>query len=450
MFLLQFSNETIFILSAIQFIILLLAFLYTKKPFITVFHYVLILLFFNFVSRPILATFLGGGHTIFTDTFSSLDGYTQGLFYQLIFNTAFIFGYLFYYNDIPQNIEIKNFITKTSIFIALGVGVAGFIIFNYMSGGAAFDALRKTGITLFAPGGQLFFRIIIYSNILGLVGLFIFYNKEKTMSKPLIYLLSCLGSFVLIMMFQRGSFRALIVLICWLMERFKKITLKNLAISFAVALIIMIFMRPFAHMVREYITFHNIGDELVYQKEEGNLLLDTFVYKGNFVVLDAWSIAVDYVQSNGYLYGKTFLSIPFAILPLHMRFDYNHLLSQDELNYFYYSDVLIATAFGFNTNIAQEIFINFGPLFLILGFIPGIITAKMDKWLYSISKINILSLSIALAIVSSFGFAFEFGWCAANCFSIILIGFALVYFEKWLNIFKRKTIQEKQLKLQTP
>ncbi|MEN6535946.1 MAG: hypothetical protein ABFD89_19945 [Bryobacteraceae bacterium] len=166
----------------------------------------------------------------------------------------------------------------------------------------------------------------------------------------------------------------------------------------------------------------------------------TFLYKGNFNVVDTWPIAEAYVLQNGYLHGKTILLMPASLLPAWFRWQNDLGTSVDTLNYFCYGQTVIDTQWGFNVNLAQGLYINWGGGWEILAIIPGVLTWLLDRWLWQVPVISVFSVFGAGAAWISGGFTRDPGSVLSYIVAYLLVGKTIAYFAKHPRTQRRRPI----------
>lgn len=142
-----------------------------------------------------------------------------------------------------------------------------------------------------------------------------------------------------------------------------------------------------------------------------------FVLGPNFDSADVWPVAVEYTRLQGLLLGQTLLAAPARLATPGFRFDTGMLTAVDRLNEFYWGDHYWMTNFGFNVNLAQEAYINFGWASTLFGFIVGLLTAHVDRRIWSLVRYDTSVVYLVSGLFVTGGFTGELAgalqWIAA-------------------------------------
>ena len=108
----------------------------------------------------------------------------------------------------------------------------------------------------------------------------------------------------------------------------------------------------------------------------------SYIIASNGDAIDTWFIVNDFVQKNGLLYGKGIIGNVFNLIPLSIRENLPIRSSWDLLNLHYFGDEYLNSSFGYNLNVFQELFMNFGytglAFFPILGRMLGQLDLKIN------------------------------------------------------------------------
>jgi hypothetical protein len=218
----------------------------------------------------------------------------------------------------------------------------------------------------------------------------------------------------------------------FLANRFsKRIGYLRLGMIVFLLIFLLSIIRPIANVISY--SFSNSKDEVqfVTQMIGTESLMERiknfFLFSPNFDNVDVWPIAISSVEENGLLGGKTFLAIPARFLTTKMRQNLNLITASDYLNSCYWGNKYWDTSFGFNVTLPQELYLNFGWVSMIFGLIPGIITALIDRWLWQISKLNIINIYLVGAAFFTGGFIGEIGGILQWFAVLLIIGMIIDY-----------------------
>jgi hypothetical protein len=232
---------------------------------------------------------------------------------------------------------------------------------------------------------------------------------------------------LLTLLYQRGFVLMGVVLIAWTVERYRKITYRS-GVLVAIALVAgLLILRPLAgHM-------SHLGEPGI-ESSRGSagptanpmaLLKNALLFTGNFSLVDTWPVVQSFVETNGRLAGATFWTMPASFTPASFRWRTGLTTIVDRVNYFYYGDVVVNTQWGFNLNLAQNIFANFGPAFMFLGCIPGAVVASFDRRLREVRKLKVLTMFLAAGAFASEGLIGDTGILLSYMVAFVMVGWAL-------------------------
>lgn len=418
-------------LSFLHILLYAVAFAFTIRPVITVFHGVLAVWMIAFGIRPILSAMSGGVSLYYFG--SDWRIYNIGLIYQFIFSFFYVFGYLsFPYSKLKLN-NIKNLVSLKSILNSFFIGVFAIILVIILSGNKWLPTMRFQTITSVVPFGKYIFPFAVVPLSLLIPMSFLFLKKGKR-KICLIFAVNISGFFLLSLLYQRGFALFGFILTFFLYERlsFNNFTCKKTILLLVILLLILfisIYLRPVVVFI-----LSGVYDTQITTPRIGNLvdvMKKFFLMGANFDNIDVWTIVIKFVQENGLQMGRTFIALPLRFFKPQTRLDLNFKTAVDILNEFYWGELYWRTNFGFNVILSQEMYLNFGILSLFLGSIPGFITAVLDKWVWSICRFNVANIYFLAALFTSGGFVTgEFGGILLWMFAYLLLGLLLSIIEK--------------------
>lgn len=424
-----------------HFLIYIIAIWFTLYPEVTVFHLVTATQIIAFVIRPFLAA-ISGGYTLYLRN-GDWALYNWGLVYQLIFFIFYLVGYLtvkkykkinalnLSYNSAKEKKEMNDRLYK-GYFLSILLGFFSIILISLLSHGGWLPTVRNVTITTAVPMGKVLFPMAVLPLTMSIPLSFILYKKNSK------FLLLSLGgilySFILLgLLYQRGFILIGLIIVVFFVNRFsKRIGYLRLGMIVFLLIFLLSIIRPVANVISY--SFSNSKDgvqQFVTQMISIESLMERiknfFLYSPNFDNVDVWPIAISSVEENGLLGGKTFLAIPARFLTTKMRQNLNLITAVDYLNSYYWGNKYWDTSFGFNVTLPQELYLNFGWVSMIFGLIPGIITALIDRWLWQISKLNIINIYLVGAAFFTGGFIGEIGGILQWFAAFLIIGMIIDY-----------------------
>ncbi len=418
------SLQSTYILACLHLTLCLVAFLLTRYPVITIFHLAIATAAVCFGVRPILSA-TEGGYTILKLT--SWGAYNRGLLYQLGFNLAYVLGYFLYLRRHRPRWAFQPHSTLTNgdlIFVGI-VGITTMAAIHILSRGNWMPGHRGQALTMLMPGGQVLFRLAVATLSMTLpLGAVRYFGKRHRLFVPVI--LAAIALLFLTLLYQRGFVLTGVLLSAWVAERYRGITYRSgliLAMTFVVALMV---LRPLAGYIGRFGDDSGNGSSAPVQSAP--FLKRAFLFTGNFSLTDTWPVAESFVESYGRLQGATLVAIPFGMTPISFRWRTGMTTIVDRLNYFYYGDIVLTTQWGFNVNMAQNIFVNFGPGFMFLGCIPGALIAFFDRWLREVKTMNIMTIFLAGAMLVSEGLIGDTAILLSYMVVYAMVGFGLSLF----------------------
>lgn len=145
-------------------------------------------------------------------------------------------------------------------------------------------------------------------------------------------------------------------------------------------------------------------------------------------------IAMEYVDHNGFTYGKTMLYGILGVIPFLssiLRLNRNEIGSAEVLTQYTYSNMDIErNPIGLGTNIIADIYLSFGVIgVIVLMLLLGIFIAKCTK---SALKINYYSIVIYSVVISMSVFGIRTGY--THIFRMLVWTLLIAYFNKYFTL----------------
>lgn len=412
----MFPPDEICLIVAGHALLYALALWFTRRPIVTLFHLFLVTSALAFVARPALAL-LAGRYTLYPtgDTWAS---YTLGLVYQLIFNLCFIIGYMLVRPQAKKkDLPVVTTSTSRGWWLSLLVGVATVGIIHTLSGGVWLPTARFGTITSAVPFGKVLFPLAVIPLSTGLpLGYLV--ALRKRMLRPIVTIAVAGAILLLSLLYQRGFVISGLVVAILLAERLGGLSYRKAAMVGGLAITALFMLRPLGLILSGASLTEVFGDGMLSKVRH-------FVLGPNFDIADVWPVAIEYSRVVGFVGGGTFLAIPARFFTPGFRQEIGLLTGVDRLNDFYWGQQYWLTNFGFNINIAQELYINFGPAAIVLGFVPGLITAWIDRWLWNLKRLDTRAVYLVSAALATGGFAGEVGGALQWAITFAGIGHAI-------------------------
>lgn len=422
----NFNVFITFLLALLNFGIISWTFL-RYKPFLNLVHLAVISLFFSFTVRPILSA-INDYYLLYSspsDIAERASMVNQAILIGLFATIIFFVGYYFVMGKIRY--QRKEPIIRCRYHHMLGIiGASALLIsvivlYHILTSGQWLPGARTAAITTLIPGGKYFFGLsIVFATIIPLIG-YMIWSKVRLFGKIIIIISSLLAVISLVFLYQRGFLLMSLILVLWFFEKKTKLKLKHLVILFFVGIFVITFMRPLAYGISR----GTINLDLFSFKHLNPTIL--FLKNPNFASLDSSIVMLEYINKEGYTFGKTFLSWPFRLLPLKTRLEITRSAS-DILNEFIYKEHYREQGYGFAVGLTHELYLAFSWIGLILMLIPGIITGYIDKWLSRVNKITIMTPWLVGAAFATGGFwgevAAQFQWALLY----FLVGVFITFF----------------------
>jgi len=409
------ANGLLFLIAGAHSLLYIWALWVTRRPIITLFHGFLATSFIAFAVRPIISAIVGGH--ILHPIGDVWDSYLAGLTFQLVFNLAFIAGYILFWRRPKHSTEMIVSRSVARGYIAsLLVGVVAVLVIHVLSAGAWLPTARSATITSTVPFGKLLFpaAVIPLSTCLPLALL-------VWLKHPRLRLFAggatCLSIILLTLLYQRGFIVSGLIVAAFFFERLRGLSYRRALELVLLALLMAALIRPLAQAMSGAPLTDVVGDPLGRFRD--------FVLGPNFDIADVWPVALEYTRSQGLLFGQTLLAIPARFATPSFRQEIGALTAVDRLNEFYWGDQYWSTNFGFNVNLAQEGYINFGPVTVVLGCPAGLLTAVIDYLLATMRRYDVLRVYLVSGLFISGGFVGELGgtlqWVTAFLLTGVLV-----------------------------
>ncbi|KPJ56684.1 hypothetical protein AMJ49_04215 [Parcubacteria bacterium DG_74_2] len=437
----SFNIFITFLLALLNFGIISWVFLH-YRPFLNLVHLSAVSIFFNFTARPILSAINDYSLLYISplDVEERASMMNQAMLIGLFATIIFYIGYYLVMRKIrykrKEPVMHCRYHHMLSIVGASALLVSVIVLYHILTSGQWLPGARTVAITTLIPGGKYFFGLsIVLATIIPLIG-YIIWSKVGLFGKIIIIISSLTAVISLFLLYQRGFFLMLFILVLWFFEKKTELRLKHLIILFLFGIIVITFMRPLAFGISR----GTIDLDLFSLKRLNPTTL--FLKSPNFASLDSSVVMLEYIDEEGYTFGKTFLSWPFRILPLKTRVDITRSAS-DILNEFVYKEHYREKGYGFAVGITHELYLAFGWIGIILMLIPGIITGYIDRWLSRVNKITIITPWLVGAAFATGGFAGEvaaqFQWALLYfVVGVLITFFCSVLLSPSIRVYKLK------------
>lgn len=388
------SPSLTIVLATLHAFLYLFSLILTFRPAFTLFHLFLATQAVAFVLRPILSA-ADRGFSLYG---GPLAFYNEGLFLNLLANFLVVLGYLAVYAwrhpkaSQPYRYSRSSLLKGT--WVSFGLGLTALALIHFLSGGAWLPNARGEAITRVVPFGKVLFplAVIPFSFSLASGALLIFFTfREVKPPRPkhfvglLFSLLVGLASAIaLVVLYQRGFVLVALLVASFFVARLHNWGYTKLMLVALLSLALLTQIRPTAQFIANLLS-GKASSAPVNVEEQPPFLKRHFLYSPNFDTVDVWPIVLSYIADNGYKGGSTFLAVPLRFFPPSFRLEYGLLTAVDELNTYHWGNVYWEKSFGFNVTLAQEAYLNFGPLGFILLPLAGMLGAWLDRWLWTLS-----------------------------------------------------------------
>jgi hypothetical protein len=377
----------------------------TRRPFITVFHVALAITAVAFGVRPLVCALEGGA--VLYGAGENWAYFNMGLLYQLLFDVAFIGGYsLDFRRTMDSSTRVVVSVTWESVLGVAAVGVATLVAIHVLSSGAWLPTERNQAMTMLIPGGPVLFRLAVISLSVTIPLTAVLYFRRRRQGLWLAVLLAFVALVGLSLLYQRGMVLVGVVVAAWIAERQRKLRYGRVCLAVMSLMLAVGYLRPLAAFVSVWATgkVTDANSGITSSPDPGVRLTAVSEYLKSYCEADIWLVAGGFVEQNGYIGGKGLVATPAVLTPPSFRFRTGWLTTNNVLNYSYFGERYRESQFGFTVNLAQNVFVNLGPAFLWLGLIPGVLTARVDRWLRTESRMNEFSVFAATAAFVTGGF----------------------------------------------
>ncbi|GEM_PF-6597109 len=406
------ADGLLFLIAGAHSVLYVSALWVTRRPIITLFHGFLATSFIAFAVRPIISA-IAGGHILYPIG-DVRDLYLFGLTFQLAFNVAFTAGYLLFWRRPKHSTQmiVSGSVAKGYI-ASLLVGVVAVAVIHMLSAGAWLPTARSGTITSIVPFGKLLFpaAVIPLSTCLPLA-LLVWLKHPRL--RLFVGGATCFSIILLTLLYQRGFIVSGLIVAAFFFEKLRGLSYRRALELLLVALLMVALIRPLAQVISGVPWTNVVGDPFG--------MLRDFVLGPNFDIADVWPVALEYTRSQGLLFGQTLLAIPARFASPRFRQEIGVLTAVDRLNDFYWGDQYWSTNFGFNVNLAQEGYINFGPVTVVFGCLAGLLTAVIDYLLATMRRYDVLRVYLVSSLFISGGFVGELGGTLQWVMAFLLAG----------------------------
>lgn len=408
------------VLVGLHLIIYAIGLLLTRYPVVSVFHMVLATHVLAFVVRPCLAA-LDGGYMLYP-VGQRWSFYNLGLIYEMIFVMTYVAGYVFgNRNGSAPSLSKPPASVVAGFWLSLGLGVVVVILIHVLTGGAWLPTVRGVAITRVIPFGKLLFPLAVIPLSMSIplgyqVGL------RQARLWPIVGVGWAVAIVLLSLLYQRGFVLSGLILVMYLWNRYTGFGYMRAVFGGMVLIVLLAGLRPFAHVVSGMLASGKFALDVELSESVVAKFKNVLLYSPNFDSPDVWPIAISYVKENGLALGSTFIGAVLRMFSAGFRRQVGVTTAVDRLNEFYWGERYWSSGFGFNVSFAQELFMNWGPISLIAGFIPGVLTARLDRWLWSRPVVGVISMYGIAAVFATGGFLAELGGVLQWVLAYVVLG----------------------------
>ncbi|WP_133121188.1 hypothetical protein [Kyrpidia spormannii] len=296
-----------------------------------------------------------------------------------------------------MKIQLKP--SKSGLVVSLLLGLGAVLAIHLLSHGLWLPTRRSQTLTSVVPFGKYLFPLAVIPLTMVLPLVFVRLQYKMTPLRLLVGALVVGVCVVLLsLLYQRGFILIGIILFLWMLDRLHRLSVKR-AVTFGVAALVLLFtIRP---VVNEVLT---ISRPTVDTHQDQNVPLrvtdfvrENILSKPNFDNADVWPVVIDFVKRNGELEGSGYLAVPLRFFSPSLRNELNVPTVVDTLNSYYWGESYWKTNFGFNVTMSQELYMNFGLIGLFLGWLPGLLTAVVDRYLSRLQTVRDYTLYVVFA-----------------------------------------------------
>lgn len=414
--------ELTYTLAAVHLLVSVGAILCTRYPVITVFHLFWLTHALGFGVRPILAAIVGG-YTLYPVA-GGWEAYNKGLAYGLIFALSYAIGYLLFRGRCHwgRKALVVGRGTTSMCLLSAVLGCGALLAMHYLSRGAWMPSVRSVSITAAVPLGKILFPLaVIPLTLVPAFGYLGWREQHRTVYRVLSLLVVGPAAILLVLLYQRGFLILGLLLLLFLYERLNGLGYLRAGLSAGVLVVLLVVSRPLALSISDpdaaLVTFSTGGTGIV------GMVKSFCLFSPNFDGPDVFAVAVQFVEENGLLLGRTLGAIPGRFLTPTLRRDFGLTTAVDALNAFYWGEKYWSSRFGFGVGLMHELYINFGLASLLLGMFPGIVTFFLDRWLFRVSQVEPSLMYLIAAGLFSGGFTSEIAGTIAWGFTFAAVGF---------------------------
>ncbi len=401
------SIETTYWLAAAHIALAVIAFAATARPLISTYHWLLLVSFIAFGVRPALAASVGG----YTNYDSGIGwyAYNYGLLYQLLFMSCLSATYVaMYLLHRPRVRPIERVPGPTDFLVLFVLGLLALLILHVVSRGAWLPGVRVGTINTAVPGGKFIFPFAVMSFSLlipvGLIGCM----RRGGIRWWTALVGTAAALIALSLLYMRGMVITGVLLVLWALDKNGKLKARYLAVGLLAVFLIGQVLRPLGSYIvaRYYLRSDDAvlavaasAAEALGPAEKARAL---FLFTTNLDIADSWPVVINYVETNGFAEGRSFIAIPARFAGTKFRLASGYLTGSDLVNAFFYGSLYEQQSFGFQVTLANELYLNFGVAGLLLGILPGLVTWLADDWLRRRKTISLAVLFIAFICFRGF------------------------------------------------
>jgi hypothetical protein len=393
------TTDTTYWLAGAYIVMAALSVALTARPVMSLFHISHLLGFIAFGVRPMLAASVGG-HTNYPTAAGILE-YNYGILYQIIFVGSLSLVYITLFRvDRTRVAAVIKGPSIRGLCAAFCLGILAVAVLHVVSRGAWLPSARPTSMDVAVPGSKYLFPVAIVTLSAFLPGAALAFLFKARISKPLLISMVLISLLVLSLLYVRGMVICGIFVMFWALEKSGKLKVSYLIGGFLAMFLLGNIMRPAAEAISLYLNpvksqearvAKEIAERLTFMDKVRFVLL----YTTNNDVADSWPVCMAYVRENGYEHGTTFSAIPARFGGTGMRVKSGILTGSDKLNLYHYEDDYLKYSYGFNVTLPNELYINFGPVAMLFGMIPGLVLWAADRWMMRLRVVTLAALFLA-------------------------------------------------------
>lgn len=373
----------VYIVAIIYFILSLILFFCTRKKYTGLFHFSLLLGMIPFVIRPVLSQ-LNNSWIIYPVKYQAESDYLVIYLTSIFFSMAFILGYLLKMLFFEQ--EIKKYDSKNINGVPrpyLGIFILLILMaYLFLVGGTQWlGNFRETVASKVVPSFRFIYPVAVFVSFF--LAISTYFRVISGRARKLELVLIILFIFVCMTLLNtRGWFLSILILyICFYFSE-KGFVLRKFILVGLIMFFVAFYMRSILNWI--------FGSSVVEEQSQTlyEIILAKFLYTSSGDVIDTWHVVFDYVYDNGYAFGQTIVGNIGLLLPSSVREVIDLKPAVDIVNYYYRGDLYYENNFGFNINLSQEMFINFGYFGALLLFFSGMLFRYFESRLFLSENIN--------------------------------------------------------------